>query len=330
MFSENSTLDDSNQELPDFPLRTDSILSNVDISSKKVSFIIASLDPSKASGPDGIPVIVLQKCSPELSPLLAKLFRKCISESCFPSCWKVANVIPAYKNSGERSEPRNYRPISLLSVISKVFESTISQQLVTYFDRHNLFSDSQYGFRAGRSTADVLTVISEKIYRSLNKSGEARAIALDISKAFDRVWHAGLLHKLSSYGVTGPFLNIIKSFLSNRVIRVVLDGQSSVDYSINAGVPQGSLLGPILFLIFINDLPDNIIQQLAIYADDTTIYSCLGKTNEVFDKVELAAGLRRISVQLQTGVKLGLFLLMHLKPNYYLLTDLRTLIYLLC
>ena len=238
MFSINSTLDDSGHELPDFPSRTDSLLSSLDISPKKVASIIASLDPSKATGPDGIPVIVLQKCSPELSPILSKLYKKCVLESCFPSCWKLASVIPAYKNSGERSDPRNYRPISLLSVISKVFECLICSPLVRHLDFHNLFSDSQYGFRAGRSTADVLTVISDRVYRALNICGEGRAIALDISKAFDKVWHTGLLHKLKAYGVSGHILAIIRSFLSNRLIRVVLDGQSSVDYPINSGVPK--------------------------------------------------------------------------------------------
>ena len=173
MFSENSTLDDSGCELPEFPLRTDSKLSSLDFSAKKVASIIASLDPSKATGPDGIPVIVLQKCSPELSPILSKLYKKCVSESCFPSCWKLASVIPAYKNSVERSDPRNYRPISLLSVISKVFECLISSPLVQHLDLHNLFSDSQYGFRAGRSTADVLTAISDRVYRVRNICGEA-------------------------------------------------------------------------------------------------------------------------------------------------------------
>ena len=174
--------------------------------------------------------------------------------------------------------------------------------MVNQLDSHNLFSDYQYGFRSGRSTADVLTVISERVYRALDACGETRAIALDISKAFDKVWHAGLLHKLKAYGVSGPFLDIIKSFLSDRKIRVVLDGQSSSSYSINAGVPQGSVLGPTLFLIFINDLPDNILSKLAIYADDTTVYSCLGKTNDVFDKVEMAA---ELEVDLRTVVEWG-------------------------
>ena len=183
-----------------------------------------------------------------------------------------------------------------------VFLLSFFRSLVNHLDSHNLFSDYQYGFRSGRSTADVLTVISERVYHALDACGETSAIALDISKAFDKVWHAGLLHKLKAYGVSGPFLDIIKYFLSDRKIRVVLDGQSSSSYSINAGVPQGSVLGPTLFLIFINDLPDNILSKLAIYTDDTTVYSCLGKTNDVFGKVEMAA---ELEVDLRTVVEWG-------------------------
>ena len=114
---------------------------------------------------------------------------------------------------------------------------------------------------------------------------------MDRENTFDKVWHAGLLKKLRSYGVAGPMLDLISSFLSDRKIKVTLDGQSSSDFYINAGVPQGSVLGPTLFLLFINDLPDHVTSQLAIYADDSTLYSCLDKTDDLFDMVELAANL---------------------------------------
>ena len=290
-FSCNSTLDDTGHVLPEIQPKTDVNLSSLHITPEMVADVIKFLDSSKATGPDEIPVIVLQKCSPELSPILCRLFRKCIEESCCPSCWKQASVVPVFKNSGERSDPRNYRPISLLSIISKVFESLINSALTRHLESLHLFSDHQYGFRSGRSSADALTVLSERVYRSLNACGETRAIALDISKAFDEVWHRGLLHKLKSYGISGTLLDLIRSFLTGRSIKVVLDGHSSIFYPINSGVPQGSVIGPTLFLIFINDLPDCILSKLAIYADDTTLYSSLDKTKDLFDKVEMAAEL---------------------------------------
>ena len=130
------------------------------------------------------------------------------------------------------------------------------------------------------------------------------AVALDISKAFDKVWHTGLLHKFRSYGVQGDVFAIIASFLRDRKLRVVVDGKSSSDFAVNAGVPQGSIIGPTLFLLFINDLPDDIISKIGIYADDTTLYSCLDEPtgNREFDCVEMAANLQ---YDLRTVVEWG-------------------------
>ena len=152
-------------------------------------------------------------------------------------------------------------------------------------------SDFQYGFRSSRSTADLLTVVSDRIARAFNRSGATRAVALDISKAFDRVSHAGLLHKLKSYGILGQIFGLISSFLSNRQLRVVLDGKSSQEYPVNAGVPQGSILGPALLLLYINDLPDDIVCDIAIYADDTTLCSKCDQTSDLWQQVELTSEL---------------------------------------
>ena len=151
------------------------------------------------------------------------------------------------------------------------------------------FSDFQYGFRSSRSTADLLTVVSDRIARAFNRSGATRVVALDISEAFDRVWHAGLLHKLQSYGISGQIFDLISFFLSNRQLRVVLDGKSSQEYPVNAGVPQGSILGPTLFLQYINDLPDDVICNIAIYADDTTLYTKWGEASYLWQQLQLAS-----------------------------------------
>ena len=212
-------------------------------------------------------------CSPELSPVLSKLYNLCLSKSVFPSSWKMASVVPVFRGSGEKSDPANYRPISLLPIISKVFESVINQHLLGFLEDHSLLTDAQFGFRHSRSTGDVLALITEHINKALDSRGEARVVALDISKAFDKVWHRGLVHKLKSYGISGKLLGTISDFLADRHITVVHEGHSSLTHSINAGDPQGSVLGPTLFLFYINDLPDRILSELAIYADDTTLFT---------------------------------------------------------
>ena len=274
-FAANSTLDDLGFLPPDFPQITDEKLCESKVSAGQIAKLIKDLDSTKATGPDGIPVVVLKNLIPEISPILAKLFNCCLKDRCFPSVWKTSAVCPVFKNAGEKSNPSQYRPISLLSVISKLFESVINNRILDHLAINNLLSDVQYGFRSSRSTADVLTVITHRLSEAMTGGNHSRVIALDISKAFDKVWHKGLLLKLSRYGISGKVLAVIKSFLSGRSLRVVVNGQSSDAHSINAGVPQGSILGPTLFLLFINDLPNHIINSLVdIYADDTTLYRC--------------------------------------------------------
>ena len=155
-----------------------------------VKKVITNLDSLKASGPECIPVVVLKNCEPELSYILAKLFNNCLKESYFPDCWKVSSVVPVFKNVRERSTAKNYRPVSLLFVVSKVFEKLVNNRIVDHLEKFGLFSDFQYGFMSSRST-----VVPDRIARASNRSGATQAVALDISKAFDRVWYPGLLHK---------------------------------------------------------------------------------------------------------------------------------------
>ena len=163
-------------------------------------------------------------------------------------------MVPVLKNIGEKSTAKNYCPVSLLSIVSKVFdERLVNNRIVDHLEKCGLFSDFQYGFRSSLSTADLLTVVSDRIARAFNRSGGARAVALHISKAFSRVWHAGLLHKLKSYGISGQIFGLISPIL-------------------DSGFPQTSIFGPTLFLLSINDLPDDVICDLAIYADNTMIY----------------------------------------------------------
>ena len=176
-------------------------------------------------------------------------------------------------------------------MVSKIFKKLVNNRIADHLEKCGLFSDSQYGFRSSRSTADLLTVVSDRIARTFNRSGATRTVALDISKAFDRVWHAGLLHKLKSYGISGQIFGLISSFLSNRWLRVFLDGKFSQEYPVNVGVPQGSILGPTLFLLYINDLSDDGICDIAIYADDNTLYSKCDQASDLWQKLELVSEL---------------------------------------
>ena len=137
-----------------------------------------NLDLSKASGPNCIPVVVLKNCEPELSYILAELFNKCLKESCFPDCWKVSSVVLVFKNVGERSTAKNYHPVSLLSVVSKVFEKLVSNRIVDHLTKCGLFSDFHYGFRSSRSTGEPQTVVSDRIATAFNRSGAIQAVAL--------------------------------------------------------------------------------------------------------------------------------------------------------
>ena len=185
------------------------------------------------------------------------------------------------------STAKNYCPISLLSVVNKVFEKLVNNRILDHLEKSGLFSDFQYGFRSSRSTADLLAVVSDRVARAFNWSGLLELLHL----IYPRFLTSDLLHKLKSYGISGQIFSLISSFLSNRRLRVVLDGKSSQEYPVNVGVPQGSILGPTLFLLYINDLPDDVICDIAIYAGDTTLYSRCDRTSDLWQQLELASEL---------------------------------------
>ncbi len=271
-FAACSSLNDNGVSAPSF--NPTPPMGNIKISTRKVRQALLSLDINKAMGPDGISPLVLKKCAPELAPIFHKLFKLSLSTGIFPSCWKVSHVIPVHKK-GDHSMVSNYRPISMTSVISKTFESIINSHILTHIESNFLLSDHQYGFRKARSTGDLLSFVTHVWSQANEAFGESRAIALDISKAFDRVWHKGLLAKLPSFGFYDSLITWVTSYLSNRTLMVRVDGALSSCHSIDAGVPQGCVLSPTLFLIFINDLLHNHNSLIHSYADDTTLHSSI-------------------------------------------------------
>jgi len=272
MFAANSTLNPPPQLPPPTITPVPHKMSEIVFKTNEVRKILLSLDTRKSSGLDGIPAIVLKKCAPELAPVLTRLFQLSYNRGVFPDGWKKARLQPVPKK-GSRSLPSNYRPIALLSALSKVMERIINIQILKHLEKHKLIHDRQYGFRQKRSTADLLSLVTNNWEKSLEFFGESQVVALDISKAFDQVWHAALLNKIPSYGLPPKLCGWINSFLSNRFISVVIDGHASNFHPINAGVPQGSILAPTLFLLHINDLLSSTVNPIHSYADDSTLHS---------------------------------------------------------
>ena len=238
----------------------------------RVHGLLKSTNVRKAGGPDGIPPRVLRECASELAPPLVQLYSLCLNTNTFPQCWKHAHVQPIPKK-GSRSDPSNYRPIALTCILSKIFETLLNSHFLDHLESHSLLSDRQYGFRRSRSTGDILSYLTDLWFSALRNYGETCVVALDISKAFDRVWHASLLSKLPSFGFPPSLCLLMSSFLSNRSISAVVDGATSSSFSVNSGVPQGSVLSPTLFLLFINDLLTCTSNSIHSYSDDSTLHS---------------------------------------------------------
>ena len=209
------------------------------------------------------------------------MFENSIRSSYYPDIWKKSNIIPAHKKN-DKQLVNNYRPISLLPIFGKIFEKIIFNKIYHFLLEEKLLNPNQSGFRPSDSCINQLLAITHEIFEAFdcNPSHEVRSVFLDISKAFDKVWHEGLLYKIKSMGITGELYKLLENYLSDRFQRVILNGQSSSWRPVLAGVPQGSILGPLLFLIYINDLPDNLKSNAKLFADDTSLFTIVKDKNE--------------------------------------------------
>ncbi|MCG7875096.1 MAG: reverse transcriptase family protein [Candidatus Thiodiazotropha endolucinida] len=269
-FSSQTFVDDAHKSLPDLEPATVT-LASIFISVQDVLDVLKHLNVTKASGPDLISPRLLREGADFLAHPYSIVFNRSIAQGYFPPQWKEANLTPIFKKD-DKSLPSNYRPISLLSSVGKTMERCVHKHLYNYVVTHQILTPLQSGFVQGDSTTYQLLHTYHKICEAVDRGKEVRAVFCDISKAFDRVWHKGLLHKLQGIGCSGNTLRWFSSYLSQRRHRVVLNGQSSDWAPVQAGVPQGSILGPLLFLLYINDIVNEIGCNIRLFADDTSLY----------------------------------------------------------
>ena len=271
-FQSQSSLNDQYPILPQIlPTAVTNELNTIEFSRTEVETILKSFPIGKASGPNNLSNRILRKLAHEISSPFCNLFNQSINLGFVPSSYKEANVCPIHKK-GDRSIPSNYRPISLLNSKSKLFERLVFKYLYNHLRDNNLLSSLQSGFIPGDSTVNQLTYLYNTFCQALDSGKEVRAVFCDVSKAFDRVWREGLFLKLKAAGVTGKVLAWFKSYLSDRKQRIILPGVTSDWAYICAGVPQGSILGPLLLLLFINDIGLDIGSNIRLFADDTSLY----------------------------------------------------------
>ena len=234
--------------------------------------IVSKFDVNKSAGYDDINIRIVKSAIFAIVNPLCNIFNFSLEKGIFPSALKIAKVIPVYK-TGNKTLVNNYRPVSILSIFSKLFEKLVYDKLICFIDKHNILYNKQFGFRKGYSTTHALIDFTDKLAKAFEKKESVLGLFLDLSKAFDCIDHSILLCKLNFYGIRGSALKWFHSYLSNRKQYVCIDNFNSQYRNISVGVPQGSNLRPLLFLIYINDLQyvSNILSVL-LFADDTSLF----------------------------------------------------------
>jgi hypothetical protein len=274
LFAAKSSVPNPDQDTGALASVTNARLRSIRFFPKHIRRQLKRLDTSKTPGFDELTGILLKQCASVLCYPLARLFQLSFDTGVFPSDWKVAKVIPVYKK-GDKANPANYRPVALLSLLSKLMEGYVAFHLRRHLETNSLLSEHQFGFRKGHSTLHPLLVLHQRGADALDKLQELYVTALDIAGAFDTVWHKRLLLKCESLGLTGKLLHWLSDYLQNRGQKVSVSECLSPMLATTAGVPQGSILGPILFLIYINDLPSIVESIPLVFADDCSLLTAV-------------------------------------------------------
>ena len=258
---------------------TDNTIYDIILCREEVLEALRKLDPSKTPGPDLIHPRILKECADELAPSLCALFNLSLQMGKLPLEWKRSNVVPVFKK-GDKSAVTNYRPISLLSIVSKLCEHCVLKKLVSSLS--SLLCSEQHGFVQKRSWVTQLLTVLQDLGSALDVGDETDVLYLDFSKAFDSVPHNLLLYKLSLYGIGGSLHDWLSDYLTSRSQRVLVEGSFSSWVDVSSGVPQGSLLGPMLFILFINDLPRTVSEgtSIALFADDAKCFRTVRCNND--------------------------------------------------
>lgn len=251
-----------------------------DITEAIVTKLLKALKVSKAGGLDGAHPRVLRELSETLAKPLSIIFKTSLRTGRLPRVWKQAAVSSIYKK-GSKKQPGNYRPVSLTSVVCKVMETIVRDWIQDHLLRNNLLSTRQFGFIGGRSTTLQLLRAMEDWTDAIDSGQQVDVVYFDFAKAFDSVPHKRLLAKLEAYGITGATLAWIKDFLTGREQKVSINGKSSRWHAVTSGIPQGSVLGPLCFVVYINDVPEVILSLILLFADDTKIYRVI---REAYDR----------------------------------------------
>ena len=253
--------------IPKLPAPPNTETPKFEITVHGVTKLLEGLNGGKAPGPDELPNLILKNAANEISPFLKIILDQSLQTGKLPDDWVEANVAPVFKK-GDRHSPANYRPISRTCVCAKLLEHIICKQIMSHFSENKILTPVQHGFRSKHSCESQLLITTDEFIQNFEGKTQTDVVVLDFSKAFDVVPHQRLLHKLDHYGIRGTTLNWIQNFLTNRTQKVVVDGSSSESAREKSGVPQGTVLGPLLFLTYINDLPSTVSSQVRFFADD--------------------------------------------------------------